>query len=203
MNITLLWTRDTCDTLDTFSRFHSAFIAKQLEESVDFICCSRSDESIKTAYDIRDIRDIREGTTNVYVLPHISATGDFFRRKLQDSTWVLKCEDIVNIVNKAGGTKFEELCLPYIKDLLLVKNRMWNSCAKKDNFTVLMISDAEFLKNYFDVDIDYGQLYRQEYFYENMYDRIPSQRKNKKLGIWQTSSSFFLRSNSIKIFLRD
>jgi len=214
MNITLIWTPDIFSNslCSSLPQFHSSFLSKQLEnETIDFICVARDDNTISTAYSIREHINSR----NIYVLPYISSKNDSFGLKLEDSTWVLKYNksdhsghsndknDTNNkFTNPLGSTKFEEVCLPYIKNLLIVKNISKNS--KKPDFTVLIVSDTDFLRQYFSCDIEPGQIYWQKFVYNELYDIIPSHRKNmpiEQIGKWYTKYSNSINIESFKIFL--
>ena len=230
MNITLLWTPDifsSSSSSSSLSTFHLSFLSKQLEnETIDFICVARDDNTISTAYSIREHINSR----NIYVLPYLTSKSDSFRRKLEDSTWVLKYNksdhnhhndhndhsDNTNhdkFTNPLGATKFEEVCLPYIKNLLMVKNS-YNSYnisnihtsknSKKPDFTVLIVSDIDFLRQYFSCEIEPGQIYWQKFVYNEFYDIIPSHRKNmpiEQIGKWYTTYSNSINIESFKIFL--
>lgn len=230
MNITLIWTPDIFSNslFSYLPQFHSSFLSKQLEnEKIDFICVARDDNTISTAYSIRENINSR----NVYVLPYISSKDDSFGQKLEDSTWVLKYNksDHKNdndndkndndkndknnnnkFTNPLGSTKFEEVCLPYIKNLLVVRNGYnvynvynYNKNPKTD-FTVLIVSDTDFLRQYFSYEIQPGQLYRQTFIYNEFYDIIPSHRRDmpiEQIGKWYTNYSNSINIESFKIFL--
>jgi hypothetical protein len=218
MNITLLWTPDIFSSLPSLSTFHLSFLSKQLEnETIDFICVARDDNTISTAYSIREHINSR----NIYVLPYLTSKSDSFRRKLEDSTWVLKYNksdhnnnDHDKFTNPFGATKFEEVCLPYIKNLLMVKNsyNVYNTHnisntsknSKKPDCTVVIVSDIDFLRQYFSCEIEPGQIYWQKFVYNEFYDIIPSHRKNmpiEQIGKWYTTYSNSINIESFKIFL--
>ena len=227
MNITIIWTPDIFSNslFSSLPQFHSSFLSKQLEnETIDFICVARDNITISTAYSIRENINSR----NVYVLPYISSKDDSFGLKLEDSTWVLKynhsdhsdhSDDKNNnnnnnnnknnnnnnnkFTNPLGSTKFEEICLPYIKNLLVVKNG-YNNSKKTTDFTVLIISDTDFLRQYFSCGIEPGQLYTQTFIYNEFYDIIPSHRRDmpiEQIGKWYTKYSNSINIESFKIFL--
>lgn len=217
MNITLIWTPDIFSNslFSSLPQFHSSFLSKQLEnETIDFICVARDDNTISTAYYIRENINSR----NVYVLPYISSKDDSFGLKLEDSTWVLKYNksDHKNknddndknnnnkFTNPLGSTKFEEVCLPYIKNLLVVRNGYNYNKNPKTDFTVLIVSDTDFLRQYFSYEIQQGQLYRQTFIYNEFYDIIPTHRRDmpiEQIGKWYTNYSNSINIESFKIFL--